>query len=136
MKTQRLQMVSLFFGVIALALLGNGSLSYGQMGTLDGKIFSGEIGKKGRKTGGKDDLVFKEGKFRSTACDKFGFTEAPYTVKASGRDTIFEAEAVSAKEGTMKWTGTVKGNTATATVLWSKPDKPPTELWYKGKLTK
>jgi len=121
---------------MALLLLGNGSLSYGEMGTLDGKIFSGEIGKEGEKTGGKDDLIFKDGKFRSTACDKFGFTEAPYTVKASGRDTIFEAEAVSAKEGTMKWTGTVKGNTATATVLWSKPDKPPVELWYKGKLTK
>jgi len=125
-------LIVFFLGVFTIGFLLSGMP--GLAGTLDGKVFVGELGKKGDKTGDKDDLIFKDGKFRSTACEKYGFTEAPYTTNTSGENTSFVGEAMSAKEGTMKWTGTIKEDTVTATITWSKPGKAPQEFWYRGKL--
>ena len=134
MEHKRSLMISLFLGAFVLGLLLGRTSGFGQMTALDGKVFVGEIGKKGQKAGDKDDLVFKDGKFLSTACAKYGFTEAPYTAMGGGKKTTFETETKSPKEGTMKWKGTVQGEMVRATVIWSKPGNSPQELWYKGKL--
>jgi hypothetical protein len=127
-------MIVLSLGVFTLGFLLSGMPGLAGMETLDGKVFVGELGKKGDKTGDKDELIFKDGKFRSTACEKYGFTEAPYTANTNGENTSFVGEAMCAKEGTMKWTGTIKEDMVTATITWSKPGKAPQEFWYRGKL--
>jgi hypothetical protein len=119
-----------------LMFLWSGTPVMAQMSGLDGKIFAGEIVQKGKKSGDKDDLIFKDGKFVSTACQKFGFGEAPYTFAKGEGNTTFEALADGGKEGTMKWKGAIKGDSLTATVVWSKPGKPDQEFWYIGKMKK
>lgn len=104
-------------------------------GALDGKTFSGMMGETGKK-GDEDELVFKDGKFSSVACEKYGFGEAPYTSAVKGDTTTFETETVSEKEGKMKWTGTVTGDKLDGTVVWTKDGQAPIEYWFKTELKK
>ncbi|HXZ37335.1 MAG TPA: hypothetical protein VEL68_15035 [Thermodesulfobacteriota bacterium] len=125
-----------FVSIWALTFLWSGTPVSAQMSGLDGKVFAGELGKKGEKTGDKDDLIFKDGKFVSTACEKYGFGAAPYLVATGEGNTTFEASADGGKDGTMKWKGAIKGDSLTATVVWSKPGQPEQEFWYRGKMKK
>ena len=104
--------------------------------SLDGQTFIGEVGKQGQPKGDKDTFVFKDGKFRSTACDPYGFKEASYQTALVGEVTIFSATAVSPKEGQMMWRGSLKGDQLEGTATWVKPGKPVVENWFKGKLKK
>jgi hypothetical protein len=101
-------------------------------GALDGKTFAVETAEKGKATGEKDSLVFKDGKFRSPGCDQYGFGEAPYTTAKAGDATKFDAETSSVKEGKIKWTGTVKGDAIEGSYLWTKPGQKPIEYWFKS----
>jgi len=101
---------------------------------LDGSTFVGTLTEAGKTKGDKDALVFKDGKFRSTACDAYGFTETAYTAAVSGVDTRFEAVATSPKEGTMKWKGNVKGHTIEGTAEWVKKGQADIHYTFKGKL--
>jgi hypothetical protein len=136
MSTKVKGMVGLFLGAFTglYILSGMGAFAQTPMMGLEGKSFVGQIGKKGEKSGDKDELVFKDGKIYSTACEKYGFGQAFYTAKAGEGSTAFTAETRSAKEGMMKWKGTVTGGTVTATLVWSKPGQAPQELWYSGKM--
>jgi hypothetical protein len=101
---------------------------------LDGATFVGTMTEAGKTKGDPDQLVFKDGKFRSTACDAYGFTETAYTAAVSDVDTRFEAVATSPKEGTMKWKGTVKGNAIEGTAEWVKKGQADIHYTFKGKL--
>ncbi len=105
-------------------------------GPLDGKTFAGEMTKKGEAKGDQDTFVFKDGKFRSTACDAYGFTETAYTAAVSDIATTFEAVAMSPKEGTMKWKGTVKGDSVEGTAVWTKNGQADMHYTFKGTLKK
>ena len=91
---------------------------------------------KGKTKGDPDTFVFKDGKFRSTACDAYGFTETSYTAAVSDVSTTFEAEATSPKEGTMKWKGTVKGDSLEGTAVWTKNGQADMHYTFKGTLKK
>ena len=101
-------------------------------GALDGKTFTGEMTEKGKTKGDKDTFTFKDGKFRSTACDAYGFTETAYTATANGSITTFEATAQSPKEGTMKWKGTIKGGTVEGSAVWTKMGQADMNYTFKG----
>jgi hypothetical protein len=103
---------------------------------LDGKSFVGETGEKGKTKGDKDTFSFKEGRFHSTACDRYGFGDAPYAVKEDGGKMVVTAETTSKKEGTMTWTLTVDGDALTGVSVWKKGDKAPKEYWVKASLKK
>ena len=103
-------------------------------GPLDQKTFSGEIAKKGAQKADKDEFVFKDGTFRSSACDAYGFSATAYTAKADGQTVTFEAIATSPKEGTMEWKGTVQGATLTGTTTWRRQDKAPEEYTFSATL--
>jgi hypothetical protein len=122
--------------VFVISVLSISLLAAAQQGALDGKTFAGEMGEKGKEKGDKDELVFKDGKFTSVACQEYGFGDAPYTSTASGETTTFEADTVSAKEGKMHWSGTVKGDELTGTVVWTKEGQAPTEYWFTTQLMK
>jgi hypothetical protein len=106
------------------------------VGKLDGKMFVGEIGKKGEAKGDKDHFVFKKGQFLSTACEGHGFKHAPYTCAGEGDALAFTAEPKNEKGETMSWKGTVKGDTIEGVAInRSAGDKPETvEYWFKGSL--
>lgn len=122
--------------VFVLSVLSISLLATAQEGALDGKTFVGDMGEKGKETGDKDELVFKDGKFSSVACQEYGFGDAPYTATVSGDTTTFESDTVSAKEGKMHWTGTVKGDEFTGTAVWTKEGQAPIEYWFKTDLKK
>ena len=124
-----------FLGV-ALLVAGVALAAESATGILDGKTFSGTLGEKGTTKGDKDDYVFKDGTFRSTACDAYGFGAAAYTAKAEGDAIAFESTTHSAKEGEMAWKGTVKGDAVAGTVVWKKVGKAAKDYWFKGTLKK
>jgi hypothetical protein len=112
----------------------------GKMGVIDGKDFLSEFGQKGKNAEGKDELIFKDCRFRSTACDPYGFGDGDYTALVNGDDTTFEAETFSVNEGKIKWSGKIKGNVLDGTFTWHKPgkwyrvSKAPVEYWIRGQL--
>ncbi len=100
------------------------------------KTFVGEMGEKGKEKGDRDTWEFKEGRFHSAACDKYGFDAAPYLVQRAGGKLIFTAETRSKKEGVMTWRLTLDGDTLTGAAIWKKGDNAPKEYWVKGTLRK
>ncbi|HSC35279.1 MAG TPA: hypothetical protein VLG45_08390 [Thermodesulfobacteriota bacterium] len=135
---KKVYMIGTFYVLLVFVLyaLSISLLAAAQEGALDGKTFAGEMGETGKKKGDKDELIFKDGKFSSEACEKYGFGDAPYTTTASGGATTFEADTVSVKEGKMHWSGTVKGDELTGTVVWTKEGQAPIDYWFASKLKK
>ncbi len=121
------------FLFVAGVLMGSGAIA---AGLLDGKTFEGQCIRKGKAESSADDLVFKDGKFLSTACVKYGFSEAPYTTKKDGDTIVWDASTVSATEGKMLWKGTIKGDLAEASFTWVKTGSDAQEWTFKGKLKK
>jgi hypothetical protein len=99
---------------------------------LDGKAFTGTMGERGKTSGDSDELTFTAGHFHSSACDQYGFTAAAYTSHREGDAIHFKAVTQSPKEGTMTWTGTVKGNALDASILWQKSNGQAVHYWYRG----
>ena len=105
--------------------------------TLDGKTFHGNIGMKGKKNKFNDDLVFKDGTFLSTACQKSdGFGPAKYETSSTGKDIGFTVISTNDKGSKMNWKGTIHGNTASADIVQTNADGTVDHLWYKGKVAK
>ena len=96
---------------------------------LDGRTFQGVFLERGKTSGDADTLTFKDGKFRSSACDKYGYSDASYKTSAAGDALKFEAETQSAKYGKLVWNGTVRGDKLDATVMMVQDGKKPTENW-------
>ena len=116
------------------------SFAYAGPGPLDGKVFVGEAGEKGKPADEKDDvLTFANGTFHSSSCDKYGFSKADYTAKVDGDVMTFETETVSEKEGRMKWKGTLKNGVMEGTFIhyrkpaWYRPNPEPIEHWFTAK---
>lgn len=111
-------------------------------GLLDGKTFVVQQGEKGKEAKGTDTLVFKDGKFRSVGCDKYGFGEGTYTTTVEGDTIKFVADTTSESKGKMHWEGTVQGDKIDVNYVWTdkshwyKPNPKPLEKWAKGELKK
>ena len=75
---------------------------------LDGRRFEGVVLERGKIAGDADTLIFERGLFRSTACDRYGYGDGPYTARASGDGLAFEAETESAQHGKLRWAGIVR----------------------------
>ena len=120
--------------VLVLSALSGSEPVIAADGALDGKTFAGDMGEKGKAKGDKDELVFKDGKFHSVACEQYGFGDAAYTATVNGGTTTFEAVTTSTKEGKMKWSGTVAGDKLDGTVTWYKAGQAPIEYWFTTQL--
>ena len=140
----------LLLGAVGLVLWWGSSLSVAaesmekaaiSSGPLDGKVFEVESGKMGKGTDSKDTLVFKDGRFRSLGCDRYGFGDGAYTATAKGDVSDFQAETVSAAEGKMMWKGTVQGDKIDVRYTWYKSPRwyrftKTMDKWAKGGLKK
>jgi hypothetical protein len=113
---------------VAVALFSANALA--QQPSLDGKSFQGTM-KDDKGKAFADTFEFANGQFHSSACDKYGFGRASYTLQPDGR---FEATTVSAKEGTMQWRGQVQGSNLQGEAIWLKPGKAPVRYQVQGTL--
>ncbi len=97
--------------------------------TLDGRVFQGVFLERGKTSGDADTLSFKDGRFRSSACDQYGYSDATYKMIATGDTVRFEAETASPKYGKLFWTGTIRGSKLDATVMMERKGKAMLENW-------
>ena len=116
-------------GAVALAAAALLSPAMAYSNSLDGRTFQGVFLERGKTSGDADTLIFKDGRFRSTACDRYGYSDAPYKTAGSGDNMTFEAETQSAKYGKLLWNGVIRGDKLDATVMMMRDGKAPIENW-------
>ena len=114
-------------GLFALAAVVPASLA--QTSNLDGRSFDGVFLQRGKTSGDADTLSFKNGRFHSSACDRYGYSDAAYKMTPEGDAVRFEAETQSAKYGKLVWNGVVRGGKLDATVMMMQPGKSAVENW-------
>jgi hypothetical protein len=96
---------------------------------LDGRSFEGVVLESGKTSGDADTLIFAQGRFRSTACDRWEYGDGPYTASATGDTIAFEAETESPKYGKLLWKGFVRGRKLDGTLTMVRNGKPAGEKW-------
>lgn len=114
--------------VAACLALGTGS-AWADAGPLDGRKFEGVFIERGKTSGDADIITFKDGRFRSSACDRYGYSDAAYKSTAQGDVISFEAETQSPKYGRLAWKGTVRDGKLDATAIMLREGKPAVENW-------
>jgi hypothetical protein len=105
--------------------------------SLDGKTFVAKTGEKGKHASNKDTIVFRDGRFLSEGCNKYGFGAAPYQATFDGDAVRFHAETHSPAHGDMVWDGIVKSDSIEATSIWTRKRwywNIRKEYWYRGQL--
>lgn len=106
------------------------STPWAQTAPLDGRRFEGVFIQRGKTAGDADMISFAGGRFRSSACDRYGYGDAPYRSVVQGDAIAFEAETESPKHGKLLWRGTVRGDKLDATALAQRGNgKPTVENW-------
>lgn len=100
--------------------------------TLDGKTFSGEVKATTDKKGDPDTFIFKNGTFRSTACDEYGYTEAPYEASTKGDVTTFTSKTKNKNGATMSWSGKVEKEKISGTAVMTTASGEKTEMEFSG----
>ena len=96
---------------------------------LDGRCFDGVVLERGKTSGDADTLIFERGRFRSTACDRYGYGDGAYTATMQGEATSFTAETESAKYGKLRWKGVVNGERLDASFTMVREGKDAGEKW-------
>jgi hypothetical protein len=96
---------------------------------LDGRQFAGVVLECGKTAGDADTLVFEGGRFRSTACDRYGYGDGAYRASEAVDGVAFEAETESAKYGQLRWRGVVRGPRMDATLTMVRDGQPAGEKW-------
>jgi hypothetical protein len=123
-------------GLLQASALADGASD--AMAILEGKVFVGHTGPLNGPVDGEDEVVFRNNRFLSTACDKWGFGSAVYTATVQPDGVHFTALTKSPKHGQILWKGVVSADTLNATYLWTKQRwywfDAREERWFKGKL--
>lgn len=96
---------------------------------LDGRSFDGIVLECGKTSGDADTLIFKDGRFRSTACDPYGYGDGPYSATRSDDALLFEAETESPQYGKLLWKGVVRGPRLDGTMTMVREGKAAGEKW-------
>jgi len=108
---------------------------------LDGKSYVGKNGEKGQKLAEYEDeeIVFRDGKFLSVSCEPYHFGSSPYAAKVIGDEILFDAVTESPTHGKITWHGTIKGDQAEVSFIWTKERwywDIHREYWFRGTLKK
>jgi len=98
-------------------------------GALDGRNFDGIVLECGKTSGDADTLTFKDGRFRSSACDQYGYGDGVYRAKQAGDAVVFEAETESPKYGKLLWNGVVRGARLDGTMTMVRDGRAAGEKW-------
>jgi hypothetical protein len=103
--------------------------AFAQGSPLEGRRFDGVFIQRGKTSGDADTLTFQGGRFRSSACDRYGYNDAPYRAVAQGDAIAFETETESPKYGKLVWRGVIRGDKLDATATMVREGKAPVENW-------
>jgi hypothetical protein len=98
-------------------------------GLLDGRRFDGVVLERGKTSGDADTLIFEGGRFRSTACDRWGYGNGPYSASTVADGLSFEAETESPQYGRLHWRGVVRGVRLDGTLTMLLDGQPEGEKW-------
>lgn len=125
--------------ILGAALFTGSVVADSSRGLLDGLAFVGLNGEKGRQLDPDEheEIVFADGRFVSTTCARYNFGDAPYSASRVGDSIVFEAVTVSPTHGEIAWQGTVSGDRARMTFVWTKERwywDTHREYWFEGKL--
>jgi hypothetical protein len=106
---------------------------------LDGKTFAGLNGEKGGALDPDEaeEIVFENGRFISTTCNRYNFSDAPYSASQLDDGIHFQAVTLSPTHGKIEWWGIVHGDQAEITFTWTKERwywDTHREYWFKGSL--
>ena len=115
--------------VLPLRMAGTAEAGQASRAVLDGRNFGGVVLKCGETSGDADTLTFKDGRFRSSACDPYGYGDGPYTATRSGEAIAFEAETESAQYGKLLWKGVVRGPRLDGTMTMVRDGQATGEKW-------
>ena len=96
---------------------------------LDGRHFAGVVLECGKTAGDADTLIFDGGRFRSTACDQYGYGDGAYRCQSRDNEISFEAETESPKYGQLRWQGVVRGARLDGTLTMVHAGKVAGEKW-------
>lgn len=96
---------------------------------LDGRTFDGIVVECGKTSGDADSLIFANGRFRSTACDRYQYGDAPYSTSVDGESVTFTAETESPKYGQLRWHGVVRGKRLDGTLTMVRDGQVLGEKW-------
>jgi hypothetical protein len=96
---------------------------------LDGRQFHGVVLERGKTAGDADTLIFQGGRFRSTACDQYGYGDGAYRAHIDGDAIVFEAETQSTNYGRLRWHGRVCGARLDGTLVMVRDGAPAGEKW-------
>jgi hypothetical protein len=97
---------------------------------LDGRRFDGVVLECGKTAGDADRISFEGGRFRSSACDRYGYGDGAYaahTLPAGGIE--FESETESPAYGKLRWRGVVQGARLDATLTMLRDGLACGEKW-------
>ena len=97
--------------------------------SLDGRSFQGVFLERGKTSGDADTLIFKDGRFRSTACDQYHYGDGAYTARAADGAVSFEVRTESPKYGQLIWRGLVRGRRLDGTLTMVRDGKTLGEKW-------
>lgn len=126
-----------FYAASALFVVALASGPAAAQSPLDGKAYEGVFLQRGKTRGDADTVSFRNGRFHSSACDQYGYGDAPYRVVSTDGGVIrFEATTESPKYGKLEWSGAVRGDKLDATAMMLQPGKTPVENWVVAGLEK
>jgi len=125
-----------FAALIASGAIAQQPAGPAATGELDGLSFVGPTGPRGEPAERADERVeFAGGRLRSSVCEQMGFPPNAYRTTREGDAVRFESLLVSAKDGTIRWEGAVRGGVVEANYTWTKERLLWTtrrEYWFKG----
>jgi hypothetical protein len=97
---------------------------------LDGRRFDGVVLECGKTAGDADTITFEGGRFRSSACDRYGYSDGAYAARPSAAGGIeFECETESPQYGQLRWRGVVQGARMDATLTMMRDGAACGEKW-------
>jgi hypothetical protein len=96
---------------------------------LDGRRFDGIVLERGKTAGDADTITFADGRFRSSACDRYGYGDGAYTAREAAGGIEFECETESPKYGRLRWHGVVRGPRMDATLTMVRDGVASGEKW-------
>ena len=96
---------------------------------LDGRTFEGVVLECGKTSGDAETITFKNGRFHSTACKAYGYSDGPYKATNAQEGLAFEAETESPQYGKLLWKGLIRGQRLDGTLTMLRDGKPAGEKW-------
>ena len=97
--------------------------------SLDGKRFHGVVLERGKTSGDAETVLFEKGRFRSTACDAYGYGDGAYTATLSGDAIKFRAQTESAQYGQLLWQGVIHEGRLDGTLTMMRDGRSVGQTW-------